>query len=79
MMKKERHKYKIVTLTCDDLIAFDMILSYDELQIVIRLFEKNNMLASSCYTPHLLIYDYAGKDLSNYKPDDSLCYDFYDF
>lgn len=78
-MKNDRHKYKIITLTCDDLIAFDMILSYDELQLVIQLFEKNNMLASNCYTPHLLIFDYNGKDLSNYEHNKSLCYDFYDF
>lgn len=78
-MKKERRKYKIVNLSCDDLVYFDMILSYDELKLVIQLFEKNNKLASNCYTPHLLIYDYAGKDLSNYIADDSLCYDYYDF
>lgn len=76
-MKVVRHKYKIFNLTCDDLISFDMFLSFDELRLVMQLFERNNMLASNCYTPHLLIFDYAGKDVNDYDFSKCLCYDFY--
>ena len=78
-MTKKKQRYKIANIGCDDSNWFDMFLSYDELQLIIKLFEENNKCACSACTPHLFIFDYEDKLIYEYDFRKCLCYDYYDF
>ena len=67
-------KYEIANIGCDDSNWFDIELTKEELNTVIKLFEKNNKIADCGCTPHLYIYEYdENKKTPIWDYTDDLC------
>ena len=63
-----KNKYLICNIGCDDSNNFEMELTKQERDILIKVFEENNKIADYCCKPHLFIYDeYTIEKLDDYS------------
>lgn len=53
-------KYIIRNVGCDDETEFEIELTDEQLEFIIKLFDKNNIVADEGCQPELYIYNYDG-------------------
>ena len=53
-------KYIIRNVGCDDETEFEIELTDEQLEFIIKLFDKNNIIADGGCQPELYIYNYEG-------------------
>lgn len=53
-------KYIIRNVGCDDETEFEIKLTNEQLEFIIELFDKNNIMADGSCQPKLYIYNYDG-------------------
>ena len=53
-------KYIIKNIGCDDETEFEIELTDEQLEFIIKLFDKNNIIADGGCQPELYIYNYEG-------------------
>ena len=61
-------QYIIRNVGCDDETEFEIELTDEQLELIIKLFDKNNIVADEYCQPELYIYNYDDYSYNHTKP-----------